>query len=204
MRLRKINYYWLIVLLCSCADLFASDAATEAEVSAASKIFSGYFGESIWTLIWFAVLVFVLKKVAWKPLLAGLQAREDHITTQIKNAEDTRQEAKNTLERYQKKLADADVEGKALVNQQMMSAQAKAQDLMEKARKEAEQIKLRAKEDIDRARQTAENNLVKEAGSMVFELGSEILGRSISAEDNERLIDEAVGKYQEKKQGGIV
>ena len=195
--LKTIKSSFLISLFLV-TSLYASETA-EPE-SAASKIFSGYFGESIWTLVWFTLLLVVLGKIAWKPILNSLQARENHIASQIKSAEDTRKAAEDTLAQYKHKLTGAEVEGKAIAGQHITQAQGKAQEILEKARLDAEQIRQRAKEDIDRAKNSAQKLLLKEAGEMVFELGSHILSRSVTPLDNEKLIEEAVGKYKQKKQ----
>ena len=61
--------------------------AAEEGAQGIKAVFSGYGGEAIWTLVWFAVLLLVLWKFAWRPLLAGLQGREEHISRQISEAE---------------------------------------------------------------------------------------------------------------------
>jgi len=53
--------------------------ASEAEGPADQGLFSGELGESIWTVVAFTALVLILGRFAWRPLLASLKAREDHI-----------------------------------------------------------------------------------------------------------------------------
>jgi len=178
-----------------CASLAAaSEAAAEAEKI---SVFNGYPGESIWTLVWFGLLLLALKKFAWKPLLAGLKAREDHISSEIAQAEETRKQAREKLAEYEKKLADADEEGRKLAEKHIAIAQSKGTDILTEAKKEADGIKIRAKEDISKAVEAAKKTLWDDAGEMVCSLGSEILGRTITPEDNRKLIDEAVSKFKQ-------
>lgn len=184
------------------ALLFASLASASQEGGQAEQIsvFSGYAGESVWTLVWFAVLLAALKKFAWKPLLDGLKAREEHIASEISEAERSRRAAGDKLAEYERKVAEAEEEGKKIAAKHLALAQNKSTDILEAARKEAESIKARANEDIGKAVETAKKHLWDDAGEMVCSLGSEVLGRVITAQDNQKLIDEAVSKFRESRQ----
>ncbi len=182
-----------------CVSLaIASETATEtAEQAEKVSVFTGYPGESIWTLVWFTVLLIALKKFAWKPLLAGLKARQDYIASEITQAEQTRKQAGDRLAQYEKKLAAADEEAKKLAQKHIAAAQGKGDDIVDAAKKEADGIKIRAREDINKAVDAAKKTLWDDAGEMVCSLGSEILGRAITPEDNRKLIDDAVNKFKQ-------
>ncbi len=193
-----IRYVTAVYPLIYTSAAFATEAAGEAaEHSEKISVFTGYPGESIWTLVWFAVLLLALKKFAWKPLLAGLKARNDHIISEIAAAEETRKQAGEKLAEYEKKLAAADAEGKKLAEKHIAIAQDKGADIVVAAKKEADGLKMRAKEDINKAVETAKRALWEDAGEMVCSLGSEILGRAITPEDNRKLIDDAVNKFKQ-------
>ena len=63
-------------------------------------IFNGTFADALWTVLAFAALFILLAKFAWKPLLANLKAREDHISHQIQAAQQTRQQADKILDEH--------------------------------------------------------------------------------------------------------
>jgi F-type H+-transporting ATPase subunit b len=179
------------------AAALASEAAEQAsEHSGESSVFSGYPGESIWTLVWFAVLLIALRKFAWKPLLAGLKAREDHISSEISGAEETRKKANEKLAEYERRIAEASEEARRLAEKEIAKGQDKAGDIVNAAKKEAEGIKNRAKDDINKAAESARKKLWDDAGEMVCSLGSEIFARTITPEDNKKLIDEAINKFR--------
>ena len=166
MQLKK--YITAVYPMLFAAAAFASEAPLEeAEHSSESSVFSGYPGESIWTLVWFAVLLFALKKFAWKPLLAGLKAREDHISSEISKAEETRRLANERLAEYEKKIAAAQDEARLLAEKEVEKGQSKAGDIINAAKEEAEGIKSRAKEDINKAVESARKTLWDDAGEMV-------------------------------------
>ena len=113
MRIRgKIAVLWMIFFVT--LPVIASEEAV-AEEHGTPSVFEGYYGEAIWTLVWFFVLLVVLWKFAWKPLLAGLTGRQEYIEKQISDAEKTRAEAKKVLEEYGAKLADAERQGRDII-----------------------------------------------------------------------------------------
>ena len=157
-------------------------------------LFSGTFGDSLWTVVAFVVLLVVLGKFAWKPLLNGLNARQSHIEQQLKSAEDSRVKAEHLLDDYKQ-------QGLSLVRQATEQAQRHQQQMAEKTREETLAIRRRAHEEIESARATAMEDLWKQTGDIVLQVGSDVLGRTLTEQDNQRLIDEAVARI--KQNGGL-
>jgi len=167
--------------------------ATEAEGSG-SGLFSGSLADSLWTVVAFGALALVLGKVAWKPLLAALNARQSHIEQQIRSAEDSRQKAEHLIEEYRQ-------QGQNTVRKATEEAQRHHQQVIEQTREEVLAVRRRAHEEIESARAAAMEELWKQTGDIVLRVGSEVLGRAMTAQDNQRLIDEAV--TQIKHSGGL-
>ncbi|MHC5060234.1 MAG: F0F1 ATP synthase subunit B [Planctomycetota bacterium] len=188
----------LLVVSCASASAFGSDA--QAEVADISP-FDGAFADALWTIIAFVVLLIVLRKLAWKPILAALNARKEHIEKQITDANETRKEAEQVLAQHRTKLGNAESEGKGIVAGYVNKAQQEAKELVAEARDEAEALRLQAQADIERARKTAHAELLDQAGELVLRLGQEILGRTLTDEDNKNLVAEAIArlKHEEKK-----
>lgn len=183
---------------------FCSVLASSAEElpKEGNGIFSGTFGDSLWTIVWFVTLLIVLKKFAWKHILAGLQAREDKIAKEISDAEKIKKDAEITLAEYRSKLEHAEIEAKANAKIHMDKAQAQSRAMIENAQQEGKIIKERAQVEVNIAKAQAREELLTEAGSIVLGLGSRILKRSITDQDNERLISEAIEKFKLQSQNG--
>lgn len=193
MRVRLHNaMLWLTLVVA--APALASETAEE--VSAPPSVFEGYFGESIWTLVWFFVLLVVLWRFAWKPILAGLTSRQEHIERQIADAEKMRTEAKKVLAEYHSKLSDADRQGRDIISAKIKEAQKQALEVEQAKRREIDQIKQRAEADLERERMEAEEALWQQAGEIVRQLGAEVFGKTLDAQDNQKLIDEAIAKLR--------
>ncbi len=189
----------LLVVVCVGAAAFGADA--QAEGAGKLSPFSGGFGDALWTIIAFVVLLAVLWKLAWKPILAALNARQEHIEKQITDAEQTRKEAEHVLSQYRKKLEDADSEGKGIIASHVNKAQQEAKEIVGGAKEQTEAMKLKAEADIERARKTARAELFDQAGELVLRLGKEILGRAVSDEDNQRFTGEAVARLKQEESG---
>ncbi|HAL44802.1 MAG: hypothetical protein A2Y12_08665 [Planctomycetes bacterium GWF2_42_9] len=182
-----------IITAISIALLFVRAAVGEesAHSEESVSIFSGTLADSIWAVIAFGTLVIVLGFVAWKPLLRNLKAREDTIEKQLTDADDTRKRAELLLNEHKKKSLD-------IIEQANNYANQSKKEIIEQARKEAFAITDRANSEIESAQTVASQQLWHMAGNMLIQISNEVLGRSITPEDNKRLIHEAIGKLQEE------
>jgi len=188
-----------VALLLWCLPLQAEEASQgttthAAEGKAQPNLFSGSFADSLWTVVAFVTLALVLGKVAWKPMLQALDARQNHIAQQLKTAEDSRQKAERMLDDYKR-------QGQNTIQQATQEAQRHHQQTIEQTREEVLALRRRAHEEIESARATAVEELWKQTGDIVLRVGSEVLGRVVSPQDNQRLIEEAVARI--KQDGGL-
>jgi F-type H+-transporting ATPase subunit b len=164
------------------------------------SLLTGHFSEAIWTVVSFCLLLIVLWRLAWKPLLTALQSREEYIQKQIKDAEKVKVDAQDVLKGYRDKLAEAEQEGRAIVSRHVKQAEQDAHDLTEKARNDIEAMKLKLETDIQRAQREAQKELLEQSADIILNLGREILGRSINTDDNQRLIDEAIARMEVERE----
>jgi F-type H+-transporting ATPase subunit b len=188
-----------VALLLWCLPLQAEEAspgvaAHGAESEGQGNLFSGSFADSLWTVVAFVTLALVLGKVAWKPMLQALDARQNHIVQQLKTAEDSRQKAERMLDDYKR-------QGQNTIQQAAQEAQRLHQQTVEQTREEVLSMRRRAHEEIESARATAVEELWKQTGEIVLRVGTEVLGRVVSPQDNQRLIEEAVARI--KQDGGL-
>jgi len=171
--------------------LGAEPVAGEGE-SGSNSIFVGDVPEALWTLAAFLLLWLILWKMAWKPLLAALHAREEHIQKQIDDAKKVREEAEAVLAGYRQKLSEAEQQGRQIVEQHVKTAEQEADQIIQKAQENIEAMRVRLETEIERSRRQAQKELLEQSGQIIFELGRQILGRSIDTSDNQRLIAEAI------------
>ena len=171
-------------------------SGTGAEGNSSPSVFEGYFGESIWTLVWFFALIAVLWKFAWKPILISLNLRQEHIEKQISVAEKTRAEAQKVLAEYHARLSDADRQGREIISAKVKEAEKQAMQVEHAKQRQIEQMLERAGAEIERERLDAEEALWVQAGEIIRQLGIEVFGRNPDMQDDRKLIGEAIERLR--------
>ena len=175
------------------AALLASPAfAAAAEGEGNPNLFTGDVGNAIWTLLIFGLVVWVLGKYAWGPILSGLQQREAFIADSLEQAKSQRDEAERRLKEYTERIANARNEATQIVEEGRRDAEAVKQRIQDEAKGEAEAMIQRAKREIDISKETALEEIYSRAASLATLGASRILEREINAQDQERLINDAI------------
>src|SRR5690349_15874333 len=95
----------------------ASLRAAEEAPAARLEPFAGNVGSAIWTLLIFVIVVVILGKFAWGPVLSLLHQREQFIHQSLSDAKRDREQAEASLKEYIAKLQSAQVEAAAVVDQ---------------------------------------------------------------------------------------
>ena len=188
----KLRLGTLAALLCA-APLAA------AEEGGSLSPFAGDIGNALWTLVIFGLVVFILGKFAWGPLLSSLQERENFIADALGAAKRDREEAEARLREYTDRLTAARGEATAIVDESRRDAEVVKRRIEEETHAEAGRILERAKREIGIAKDTALKELYGAAAKLSTDLASKVLGREINPQDHERLIRESIAALGDKK-----
>ena len=143
----------------------------------------------------FVVLLFVLGKFAWGPIADGLDKREQRIAGEIAAAEKANTDARALLADYQRKLASADAEIRQLIDQAKHEAEQAGQQIVARARGEAEAERRRAVADIELATAGALQDLARQSATLAVQLAGKIVRAELTPADHSTLIDEAVAEF---------
>ncbi len=162
-----------------------------------SNIFAGDIGNVLWTLVIFSLVLLILGKYVWDPLLDSLRAREDFIRESLETAKHDRDQAEVRLKEYDDKLTEARAEATAIVEEGRRDAEVARQRVEEEARAEAEKMIDRAKREIGIAKETAVKDLYTLSGTLATDIAARIVGRELKPEDHERLIEESIGELEQ-------
>jgi F-type H+-transporting ATPase subunit b len=173
------------------AVLPAALAAQEHEAVALSP-FAGDLGNAVWTLVIFVIVVILLGKFAWGPVLGLLRQREEFIHTALSDAKRDRDEAEARLKEYAAKIQAAQVESARIMEEARRDAERLRDELRGRARSEADTILANAQKQIQLETTRAVQQIRSEAVDLSIAIASKLIQRNISKEDNERLIDEAL------------
>jgi len=169
-----------------------AQAQEHAPEAAALSPFAGNVGNAIWTLAIFLLVVVILGKFAWGPVLALLQERERFIHKSLADAKRDREEAEARLREYAAKIQTARVEAGAIVEEARRDAERLREDLKQRARTEADTMIQNAERQISLQTQRAIQEIRREAVDLSVAIASKIIQRNLTKEDNQRLIDEAI------------
>lgn len=181
----------VVAALAAVVPLLTAVAALAAE-GGESNVFAGDLGNAVWTLVIFVVLIVVLGKFAWGPLLDTLQKREEFIRDSLEKAREDREQAQRQLEEYTRQVREARAEATAIVEEGRRDADELKRKIESDARDEADRLVERAKREIDLAKQTAIKELYEGAARFATLAASRVIGREVDAADHERLIDESI------------
>jgi F-type H+-transporting ATPase subunit b len=149
-------------------------------------------GPKNWTRICCAIAFFVLKKYAFGPIQKTIDERRDRIRQAVEEADNARNEARDLLEQNRAVLAQARNESADILAEARKVADAQ----MARAKEEAEAERLRRLEDtrkqIEAETARSIDQIRSEVADLTIEATSRVVGKVLDADDQRRLIEEAV------------
>ena len=157
--------------------------------------------ELVAALITFFVLVILLGKLAWKPILNGLQQREATIKTALDDAQKANEDALALLAQYGSKMDEAKADAQAIADGARKEADAARQRIETDARERAEETLERSLREIQQAKETALDGILKEVGDIAAETASRIVRRELTPADNDRIVDDVVKDFARSREG---
>jgi F-type H+-transporting ATPase subunit b len=155
-------------------------------------LFTGDIGNVIWTVLIFVLLLMVLGKYAWRPLLDALNRREQFIRDTLDNARKERNEAERALAEYRGLIAKSKSEAQAIIDQGRKDAEVARQQLHQQAQSESEQMIARARQEISLTKQSALHELQNVAADLSVNVASKIIQRNLSVGDQQHLVEESL------------
>jgi F-type H+-transporting ATPase subunit b len=153
-------------------------------------------GLFIWTILTFLVLVGLLARFAWRPLLQALEARQQTIAKSLEEAQRARQELERIQRESAQMMAQARVEAEGVIARSRADAEALREELKQKARTEAASIVKNAERQIQLETARAVQQIRAEAVDLSVAIASKILRRQVSKEDNQALIEETLKQVE--------
>lgn len=196
--MKKTNTHNRIALfLVGAVALALASPALAAGGGGEENIFSGNLGNAIWTLLIFGLVLFVLGKYAWGPLLDAMQKREQFIHDSLAEAKKDREDAEARLKDYTAKLDEARAEATAIVEEGRRDAEVVKARIEEEAREESEKMIARAKREIDLATQSAIKELYTSSANLATDMASRILQKELSADERAKLVARSLDELEQ-------
>jgi F-type H+-transporting ATPase subunit b len=148
----------------------------------------------IWTLFVFLFTMYVLSKVAFPKIQEALDKRANAIRDSIEHAEKTRQEADQILEEYRGRLREAREQADDIVARARKAAETTKSQATDEGREKREELLAAARRDIEAETRRSLERIRKEVADLTVLTTEKVTRKSLSGDDQKRLIDEALSE----------
>lgn len=185
-RMSTVNGCALVAVLTGASPLLAQGGG--------SDLVDVNLGLSIWTVVIFVGLVFVLRAYAFGPILSAAREREEGIQRAIDEAAANRAEATELLAEHRARLAEARREAQDIIADGKAAGQEVRKEIEEKAREEAQKILERARAEIQREKDAAIADLRRESVDLAIAAATKLMDKNLDSEKDRRLVSDWVDR----------
>ena len=154
-------------------------------------------GLFIWTILTFLVLLTLLTRYAWRPLLTALHNRQERIRQSLEEARAAGDERERLKQEAAEIMRQARLEADALITSSRADGERVREEIKQKARAEAASIVAAAERRIELEASRARQQVRQEAADLSIMIASKLIRRNLSPDDNRALIDEVIGSVGE-------
>ncbi len=143
-------------------------------------------------IIGFLLMVWILRRYAWAPVLALLDERRERIAGEFKEAERLKGEAEEARSRFEQEMRSIDVHARQKLNEAVTEGQKVAAEIKSQAQHEAQQRLQRAEDEIEREREKAKETLKEQVVHMSIRTAEKILRQKLDDPAQRKLVGEFV------------
>lgn len=187
------RFGFLMVIVLGVLAGFASVCQAAAEKTAeAPNPIAIAADTAIWAIVIFVLLLIILRKLAWGPMLEGLKKREDSIRQAAEEAKNVREESRRAIVDLQAKLDQAYAEIPKIMDEARRDAEALKEDMRNTAAKEIQTERTRLRREIDTARDQALHDIWNQAANLATAISSKVLNKTMTSDDHNRLLHQAL------------
>lgn len=154
--------------------------------------------DSLVMLFFFILLIYLVGKFAWGPVMNMMKKREEYVANEIEVAEKNRAEAETASKEAVAQLRQTKEEAQKIIEDARNAGIKQEQDIVQAAREEADRIKLAAKEEIQNEKDKALQALNDKVASLSVLIASKVIEKEISAQDQDKLIEDTIKEVGEE------
>lgn len=156
-------------------------------------------GDMLVTLIFFLILMVLLRIFAWGPLMNMMEKRENYVANEIDAAEKSRAEAEKDAKAATDQLNSVRQEAQKIIEDAKTAGVRQEQDIIESARAEAERIKEQAQADIQNEKEQAIQALQAQVASLSVLVASKVIEKEINEQDQAEFINDYIKEVGEER-----
>ncbi|MEE9361836.1 MAG: F0F1 ATP synthase subunit B [Cellulophaga sp.] len=163
-------------------------------LSGGSELINPGIGLVFWMLVTFIILMFLLKKYAWGPILSAVQSREESITDALAAADNAKKEMQNLTADSERLLKDARAERDALLKDAREIKDKIVEDAKEESAIEADKIIKKAQAAIESEKKAAVADIKNQVANLSLEIAEKVIKDQMSNKDKQlKLVEEMLG-----------
>lgn len=156
-------------------------------------------GKFIWAIVNFLILLVILNKFAYKPIIKMLDDRKKSIEDSLTQAEKAKDDAEKLQKEYQTQLMEAKKEAQEIMEKATKLGEQMREEIVANAQSEANKAIQRAQEEINREKEKAVATLRDEVANLAVLAAGKVLDKAISVEDHEKMVKEFVAEVGDLK-----
>lgn len=204
--MKRRKFFWLsssLMLLCltSCDSQEAADnIAGSVQDTVANALPNLYV--ALAQLGAFLVMVFVFFKFFYKPIKKRILARQEHVVNEIQDAHEKNLQAERELEVAKDNLKESHVKADSIIAEANKTAYTSAQEIIDDANRRADEIRKQAEKDAIEKQKEVERVAHDEIVTTAIAASKEVLGRELTNEDNDKVIEDFIEKMSKEEDNG--
>jgi F-type H+-transporting ATPase subunit b len=156
-------------------------------------------GNLIWQILAFGLLVFLLQRFAYKPVVKMLDERANRIRESMEQAEQIKRDNQAAAQRAQQIIAEAQTQTRDMLAQAHQMSQRTIAAAQAEAREQREKLLADAHKQIDADTQRAKAELRREVSRLAIMAAGKVVGKSLDTQDHQRLVDEALVEVEQTR-----
>jgi len=172
----------------------AAVLAATSESGGGSFLVKPGIGLMVWTLVVFAVSMFILYKLAFPRISDALERRQRMIEESIDSAARTKTEAEQLLDEYRERLKEARVQAEEIVTRARKAGEQHERESLEHARASREELMAATRRDIEAETRRAIQEIRREVADLTVAATEKVTRKSLTTDDQRRLVEEALGE----------
>ena len=149
-------------------------------------------GTLFWSVITFLLLLIVLKKVAWSPIIDGLESRENEIKDALNAAEKARLEAEKVSSDYEESIQKAQKEAQQIISDAKIAGEKVKNEIEITANKKADEMIEKAQNKIESERIKVLNEIKTVSVEISLSAATKLINKNLDSDDNRKLVNEAL------------
>lgn len=163
------------------------------------KLLTPDIGVIFWTIVTFLVVLFILGKFAWKPIIRAIDEREKSIKDDIEKAERTRKEAEELVNTQKKLLEESRKESAMMIEEGKRTAEKAKSDIMEQAKRSEREIVEQGQKKVEQEARKAIQGIKEHAADLAIVVAKKLIVSSMNEKEQKKLVEDYLKELSERE-----